>query len=366
MTKNDVRSTLRRIVSEQGVAVCNEPSRVQAYLRDLCPDQKREVFAVVAAMKEGLVSDLNNFAPSQGAMESVFARLTAKLFDNTGIIPQTARWAVESWALALGIIKEPISSGVAPPVTFEPALGQVPAGSPPVAGLNTIISKAVPSLKLVQIPAGEFWMGASDNDSEAQPDERPQHLVRITKPFYMATTPVTQRQWKAVMKTNNSHFRDDDRPVADVSWDDAKEFCKRLSALEGLPVAKGYRLPTEAEWEYAARGGTTGARYGDLDSVAWFGSNSGSNTHPVGQKSPNAYGLYDMLGNVWEWCEDWYDKDWYSRMPEQNPLNNNSSQYRVVHGGSWGNIAGSVRASYRYWFYPDGRHISVGFRISRD
>ena len=150
--------------------------------------------------------------------------------------------------------------------------------------------------EFVRIPAGEFEMGCSSGDSDCLSLEKPQHHVRISKGFEMGKYLVTQAMWKSVMGTNPSRFKGADRPVERVSWNDVQEFLQRLNTQND---GYHYRLPTEAEWEYAARAGSTSSRYGELNAVAWYSGNSGKETHPVGQKQPNAWGLYDMLGNVW-------------------------------------------------------------------
>ncbi len=220
-------------------------------------------------------------------------------------------------------------------------------------------------MKFVLIPSGEFTMGSPASEKDRDSDET-QHKVKITKPFYMQTTEVTQAQWKAVMGNNPSHFKGDNLPVEQVSWDDVQEFLKKLSAKEGAK----YRLPTEAEWEYACRGGsTTRFCFGDdeskLGEYAWYGANSDSKTHPVEMKKPNAWGLYDMHGNVCEWCSDWYDKDYYSKSPANDPQGPASGSHRVLRGGCWGDIAGVCRSAFRRWNWPADRDYGIGFRVSR-
>ncbi|MBS3764809.1 MAG: SUMF1/EgtB/PvdO family nonheme iron enzyme, partial [Planctomycetes bacterium] len=188
------------------------------------------------------------------------------------------------------------------------------------------------TMKLVLIPAGEFEMGSNSGDD----DEKAVHTVRITKPFYMGVTEVTQEQWQAVMGENREnpsffYFDGKQNPVETVSWNDLTEFCKKLSQRTGRRV----RLPTEAEWEYACRAGNTTAYcFGDskrqLGDYAWYDDNSNSKTHPVGQKKANDWGLYDMHGNVCEWCRDYYDDDYYENSPESDPTGPNTGSFRVL------------------------------------
>jgi formylglycine-generating enzyme required for sulfatase activity len=242
---------------------------------------------------------------------------------------------------------------------------QVPA-QPPKVITNTI------GMKLVLIPAGEILMGAPDSDKDADDDEKPQHRVRITQPFYLGVTPVTQGQYRAVTGSNPSHFKgSDELPVESVSWEDAQAFCDKLNALEKRDLGgASYRLPTEAEWEYACRAGTTTRfTFGDADAglgeYAWFSGNSGGTTHPVGQKRPNAWGLYDMHGNVWEWCWDGYEKNYYANSPDADPVGPSEAAARVIRGGSWLNGPRLGRAARRNWIAPGHRSSNVGFRVAR-
>jgi formylglycine-generating enzyme required for sulfatase activity len=224
-------------------------------------------------------------------------------------------------------------------------------------------------------------MMGSPTDEEGREDDETQHSVAITRAYCMKATEVTQGEWQAVMGSNPSAFTScgANCPVEQVSWDDAAGYANTLSRREGLPECysgstfagldcRGYRLPTEAEWEYAARAGTTGATYGNLDSVAWYDENSGSATHPVGHAQPNAWGLSDMLGNVWEWTGDWYGA--YSG-GSSDPAGAVAGSDRVVRGGSFYG-GGSrdvsrffVRAAYRSFDAPVSRTDALGFRLSR-
>jgi formylglycine-generating enzyme required for sulfatase activity len=181
---------------------------------------------------------------------------------------------------------------------------------------------------------------------------------------------VTQEQYQAVMEKNPSNFKGAKNPVEQVSWSDATDFCRKLTDKVGQaspPVSPrpAFRLPTEAEWEYACRAGsTTRFCFGDsdngLDEYAWYTANSGSKTHPVGEKKANEWGLYDMHGNVWEWCGDWYDK--YSAGAAKNPTGPSSGSFRVFRGGGWHYSAGYCRSAYRYANVPGGTYSSLGFR----
>jgi formylglycine-generating enzyme required for sulfatase activity len=211
-------------------------------------------------------------------------------------------------------------------------------------------------MTFVRIPAGVFTMGSSAADADSH--ERPRHTVTISRPFLLATTEVTQSQWKTVMGSNPSRFQGNDLPVEQVSWVDAQEFIRKLSTQEGTT---SYRLPTEAEWEYACRAGATGDTNADLGTIAWHAPNSGGSTHPVGRKQANAWGLFDVLGNVYEWCEDW--KGTYPSGEVTDPHGPSEGPGRVIRGGSWMIHANRARAEFRDFLAPDERRDDVGFRI---
>ena len=206
---------------------------------------------------------------------------------------------------------------------------------------------------MVYVAGGTFQMGSNSGDS----DEKPVHTVTVSS-FYMDKTEVTQAEYRKVMGKNPSYFSGcDDCPVERVSWHDANEYAKKV----------GKRLPTEAEWEYAARGGnkSKGYKYAgskSIGSVAWYSSNSGSKTHSVGQKQPNELGIYDMSGNVWEWCSDRYSDSYYRTSPKNDPQGPNSGSSRVLRGGSWYNLVYFCRVAVRNWVFPDYWYDYSGFR----
>ena len=222
-------------------------------------------------------------------------------------------------------------------------------------------------------------MGALPSDDGAWGHEKPRHEVTINSDMIVMKYPVTQKVYKGVMGCNPSRFKSLDRPVECVSWYDAVMFANALSALFGLSAAyeingdsvvcdwssNGWRLPTEAEWEYLARGGEEHLYAGsdDIDSVAWYRGNSGNGTHPVGQKQANGFGLYDMSGNVFEWCWDWYGG--YSSGSVTDPRGPSSGSVRLRRGGSWSSVAGNARASYRLSGDPSYRNDRLGFRFLR-
>ena len=222
----------------------------------------------------------------------------------------------------------------------------------------------LPDIAMVYVSGGTFTMGAtSEQGSDAFNREKPAHSVTLSG-YYIGKYEVTQELWEAVMGSNPSRFKGDNLPVECVSWNDVQEFLRKLNAMTG----KRYRLPTEAEWEFAARGGNSSRGYkysgsNSLGSVAWYDGNSGSRTHAVGTKSPNELGIYDMSGNVWEWCQDWYGS--YSSSSQRNPKGPNSGSYRVYRGGSWYFNARYCRVSYRNYFTPDfWNNLHLGFRLA--
>ena len=242
------------------------------------------------------------------------------------------------------------------------------------------LTTRIGQIKLKRIPAGKFLMGLPGGDEDE--DEHPQHEVRITRPFYLGVYEVTQGQYQAVMGNNPSYFKgSDDLPVEQVSWSDAVKFCNKLSEREGrrpcyriegdvVTIAGGgYRLPTEAEWEYACRAETTTRfSFGDdvdaLGQYAWYSANSNGRTHPVGKKQPNAFGLYDMHGNVWEWCWDGYDADYYKQSPAVDPPGAAQASARVFRGGGWDFIPRFARSAIRHGYGPVYRYSSLGFRLA--
>ena len=231
------------------------------------------------------------------------------------------------------------------------------------------------NMRMIYVEGGTFTMGCtSEQGGECESDESPARQTTVSS-YYIGMLEVTQSQWEKVMGTTIYQQRNKEAPGCDllgvgpeypmyyVSWEEAKEFCARLSRQTG----RTYRLPTEAEWEYAARGGkkSEGSKYSggwSIGDVAWYGGNSGNSTHSCGTKRSNALGLYDMSGNVWEWCEDWYGSQ-YLQYDSNNPKGAGSGSRRVARGGSWFNGAESCRVSSRDDLTPSNRYGSLGFRV---
>ena len=251
-------------------------------------------------------------------------------------------------------------------IVSQPAVAQQPVVQTPIANSDniTIPVKDGISIDMVRVEAGTFTMGATAEMKDPNDDEKPTHRVTLTNDYYIGKYEVTQALWKAVMGNNPSNFKGDNLPVEKVSWDDCQEFISKLNRITG----KTLRLPTEAEWEYAARGGNNSRGYqysgsNNLSDVAWFRGNSGGKPHAVGTKQPNELGIYDMSGNVDEWCQDWYWYGAYSSSSQVNPTGANSGSYRVCRGGSWGCIARICRSSYRYCGTPVSRYTFLGLRL---
>ncbi len=243
----------------------------------------------------------------------------------------------------------------------------------PTASLKGAVVESAPpdmtnsiGMRFRQISPGQFLMGHA---SRFFPNAQPQHVVTITQPFYVGMFEVTQAEYARVVGSSPSYFQGPQNPVEQVSWEEAVEFCRRLSTRpEEQAAGRAYRLPTEAEWEYACRAGsTTDFHFGDdkerLGQYAWFDENSGSTTHPAGEKRPNAWGLYDMPGNVWEWCQDWfaaYPDSADAVVDPQGPL---AGSQRVLRGGDWGFTAWFCFSSLRFGVEPSNRSFIMGFRV---
>ena len=204
----------------------------------------------------------------------------------------------------------------------------------------------------VWIPPGTFSMGCSPDDDGCYGDEKPRHSVRITKGFWMGKTPVTVKAGRRFGLAGKNGEEFDELPVITARWAEAQGFCN----------AAGMRLPTEAEWEYAARAGVEANRYGDLDSIAWYEGNGGRGVHPVGLKQPNAWGLYDMFGNLPQWTADWFDENYYALSPSSDPPGPSSGDHRVVRGSEYNDTARKVRASYRTMRDPELLSYGTSFR----
>jgi formylglycine-generating enzyme required for sulfatase activity len=235
----------------------------------------------------------------------------------------------------------------------------------PNGGLNGVpdgntITNTI-GMEFVPIPAGKFEMGSPS-------DEGPLHHVNIEKPFYMGRYEVTQKQWRAIMGDNPSDFKGDDLPVETVSWYEVREFIKKLNEKEGIDT---YRLPSEAEWEYACRAGTTtrysfGDSESELGDYAWYTVNSGDNTHPVGRKKPNPWGLYDMRGNVWEWVQDSWHSNYNDAPTDGSAWESGDGTFRVIRGGGWRSFARNCRSALRFHGVPRFRFSDLGFRLLRE
>jgi formylglycine-generating enzyme required for sulfatase activity len=249
-------------------------------------------------------------------------------------------------------------------VVLGGCLCEAKAGPPPAKDITLDLGGGV-KMELVLIPAGEFVMGDAGGDF----DEVPLHKVTIAKPFCLGKYEVTQEQWQAVMGANPARFKGAKSPVERVSWNDCRAFIDKLNQNVGKPGVR-FSLPTEAQWEYACRAGTsTRWSFGDdeasTDQYAWWDENSGNTTHPVGQKKPNAWGLYDMHGNVWEWCADWYGEDYYKQSPRNDPPGPTTGSSRVLRGGCFRfENPKNFRCAFRYMDYPKRPNDHHGLRVA--
>ena len=246
--------------------------------------------------------------------------------------------------------------------------GEDPQPEPGTGETKTYTANGV-SFTMIGVDGGTFQMGSTDGDS----DEKPVHSVTVSS-FSIGQTEVTQQLWYAVMgqkptsdgtQLESGYGLGDQYPAYYVSWNDIQEFLTKLNQLTG----QTFRLPTEAEWEFAARGGNSSKGYtyagsNTIDDVAWYTTNSGSKTHTVATKQANELGLYDMSGNVWEWCQDWYSSSYYSSSPSNNPTGPDTGSYRVLRGGSWFGDAAYCRVANRNYYTPTRRGDFLGFRLA--
>jgi formylglycine-generating enzyme required for sulfatase activity len=364
---DNARQTLIDLVARFGHGLSEDPKRCEGLLRDVCFDQKKEILILVTAIKEGVPQELLRLQKSI-PQTALLDRCAQRLHETTGFMEEFSNWAVTSWALALGVIQSEDASNMWLLPNIQPI-------NPSVFPSEIVVSIG---LKLRLIPEGFFMRGEGSES----------HSVTLSKPFYLGVYPVTQQQYKKVMGRNPSFFQGSqekkvyrafissadvdgqnaDLPVESVSWADAVEFCKRLSKLPlEKQAGRVYRLPTEAEWEYACRAGTKtvfsfGDSYESLGDYAWYDENSNHQTHPVGKKKPNAWGLYDMHGNVWEWCRDWYGE--YAKNAVVDPSGSYRGVYRVRRGGSWGSDVTGCQTASRSGDTPASRRTSYGFRVA--
>ena len=378
-------AALLKTKQEMGVDFLQNEQRVRAFLSDFLPAQpgerrygERQV--LVRLLEAGAPQLLAaQAAPSDAEFAALARRWSAALFMDENITHQALRiWHFAAHAAqGAAIDMHAILGAGGGAATFSP--GDSPAPQAP-AGTSRARARAsaraptkVPTapsaletwansigMEFVKIPAGSYMRGSNDGND----DEKPQRRISISS-FWMGKYPVTQEQWEAVMGSNPSRFKGRTNPVEMVNWHYAQEFVRRLNAKEGH---NRYRLPTEAEWEYAARAGSTAAwcfgdDEGELDAYAWYGGNSGNKTHPVGQKKPNAWGLHDMHGNVWEWVRDWYSESYYASSKADNPRGPRAGEYRVLRGGSWCRIASYCRSARRDSGTPGYRDVGNGFRL---
>ena len=300
---------------------------------------------------------LGVYDPDQGQFEVLLqASEGINYTANLPLEPSRARELKSRQELLKGEGHITLAAGIgAPQNVIDPLWGALALRD--VKALPSVIAIGGTFIELIPIPAGSFRMGTLGNVGDELA-----HNVTISRGFWMGKFPVKQGQWRAVMWNNPSAFKDAglNAPVESVSWDDVQQF---LAKLNGMQEQFTFRLPTESEWEYSCRAGTEGERYGNLDAVAWYDQNSRKTTHPVGLKQPNAFGLYDMLGNGWQWCQDWFFNGYYSNSTTSDPTGPTTGQTRVARGGSWLDSAVAVRPASRNDYTPGYRNDHLGFRV---
>ncbi len=383
------RQVLCKLLAQHGASLCTDPRRCEALLRDYCGRHKREIFVLISALKERVVTELEH---ATTAPTLLIASLAERLHTNLGLTEEFAWWAVESWALALGVISHPLEMPAAAPkkeispsrradrpslLAVEDIHGWLPSHlqalqrqTAAALGLTIVFRDRLPQggegPELVVIPAGRFLMGSPVRETGRRKDER-QHQLVMAHPFALGRYPVTFTEYdRFALATKRSLPADegwgrDRRPVINVSWAEALAYTTWLSAQTG----QCYRLPTEAEWEYAARAGNrapfpTGETL--TSAQAHYG---GKQTLAVGQYPANTWGLYDMQGNVWEWTGSVYDAA-YRGGEQRLAASATDPRPRVLRGGSWRNQPLWLRAAFRARLTPDTYNHDSGFRLARE
>ncbi|GMO50698.1 MAG: hypothetical protein Pg6C_14820 [Treponemataceae bacterium] len=386
---------VKRIAADYGEAVLADPQRLKAFFDDLAKDEPKPLRLAFGRCIEAKAFDALKTAPDAAERSERKAAITQRVRDEHGLDPAISAEALDILEAALfADRKEPlrcascgrelqdgwkacpfcgtaIHPAVAVPRSVAPAAPQ-----PSLQKAHT--ANATAPARMVFIQGGTFVMGSPPSEFRRQNDEV-QHSVTVS-PFYIGKFTVTQAEYGSIMGNNPSSFEGANLPVENVNWYDAITYCNTRSQREGLmPVysgngdnvtwnrnANGYRLPTEAEWEYACRAGTATPYHtgNSADSAGWYDNNSGGKTHPSGQKLPNAWGLFDMHGNVWEWCWDWYGE--YPPGVQENPAGAETGSNRVLRGGSWGGFAQHLRSARRDCYPPAIRYNFLGFRLARN
>ena len=330
----NITATIKKIIAEKGISIIDQERRLIAILADLHPEERRNRYLIELSLRGGIPQKIHSL-------------INVKLANNDPKVNSLKHFFKEEFFLEEGAVKLVFDCWIEALKLDEKSY---------IENVNGV------SLKMIAIKGGTFLMGSNEYY-----DEKPIHTVTV-RDFYMAETQVTQAQWKAVMGSNPSDFKGDNLPVECESWDDVQDYIRELNAKTG----KIFRLPTEAEWEYAAGGGENNRTIyagtnseNSLCNYAWYSDNSGNSTHPVGTKQPNQFGLYDMSGNVWEWCSDLYGQNYYANSQQNNPKGASSGSTRVLRGGSWDGSAPSCRVSFRDDGNAGHRGYYYGFRLVR-
>lgn len=402
-----VGMVLKEILTSQGFGLLGDGQTLADILSDICPDEKRSIQLVMRAFSAEIPQRLLQFWPQQNYTHYL-NELSQAFQEQQKIHPRFADWVVQTWAAALGRI--PVNPELRNPMAeaeeelrhFLRPLVRHWKHLPPdkiqaieafqqqlwlsdtdlariraevQAELERVTESAILlqspkhppfhnslGMRFIRIEPGQFLMGSPEYEHQREVDEQ-QHWVTLSRPYWIQAMPVTQSQWQAIMGDNPADFKGAQNPVENVSWLDIVQ--RFLPALNARGEGR-YRLPSEAEWEYAARAGSVCTFYNRhdascLDAFAWYQNNSGLRTHPVGQKQPNAWGLYDMYGNVWEWCQDWYAP--YGPESVQDPRGPAQGCARVMRGGSWFCQSKTLRQAARGYMPPDTRIRLTGFRL---